>query len=81
LVADGDDFSLVLIDDVEVDSPAAKAGIEGGDIITAIDGRSTVEVTLDQIRKLFMQEGREYQLSLKRGAKVIQTKLKLRKSI
>ena len=81
LVADGDDFSIVLIDDVEVDSPAAKAEIEGGDIITAIDGRSTVEVTLDQIRKFFMQDGREYQLSLKRGAKVIQTKLKLRRSI
>jgi membrane-associated protease RseP (regulator of RpoE activity) len=81
LVADGDDFSIVLIDDVEVNSPAAKAGIEGGDIITAIDGRPTVEFTLDQIRKLLMQDGREYLLSLKRGARVMRIKLKLTRSI
>lgn len=81
LVADGEDFSVVLVDDVRAQSPAAEAGIQGGDIITAIDARPARELTLDQIRKMFMQDGREYLLTLKRGEKSVQTRLKLRRSI
>ncbi|MGB9180402.1 MAG: aspartyl protease family protein, partial [Pyrinomonadaceae bacterium] len=81
LVADGDDFSIVLVDDVEAKSPAAEAGIQGGDTITAIDGRPAQEFTLDQIRRMLMQDGREYLITLKRGEQTVQARLKLKRSI
>ncbi len=79
LVADGDDFSIVLVDDVNPKSPAAEAGVRGGDIITAIDNRPAKEFTLEQIRQMFRQDGREYLLNLKRNGKTVQAKLKLRR--
>jgi S1-C subfamily serine protease len=78
LVADGADL---LIDDVEENSSAAKAGVQGGDILAAINGRPAAEFTLDQIRTMFMQDGKEYLLSLKRDGKVLQIKLKLKRII
>jgi aspartyl protease/PDZ domain-containing protein len=78
LVADGDDL---LIDDVDENSSAAKAGIQGGDILVAINGRPEAEFTLDQIRTMFRQDGKEYLLSLKRDGKVLQLKLKLKRII
>lgn len=79
LLADGDDFSIVLVDDVIPNSPAAEAGVIGEDIITAIDNRPVKEFTLEQIRQMFRQDGREYLLNLKRNGKVVQAKLKLRR--
>lgn len=79
LLAEGNDFSIVLVDDVKAKSPAAEAGVRGGDIITAIDNHPLKELTLEQVRQMFRQEGREYLLKLKRNRKVVQTKLKLRR--
>jgi C-terminal processing protease CtpA/Prc len=78
LVADGDDL---LIDDVDENSSAAEAGVQGGDILLAINGRPAVEFSLDQIHTMFMQDGKEYLLSLKRNAKVLQIRLKLKRII
>lgn len=81
LVADGDDLSIVSVDAVETDSPAATAGIQGGDVITAIDEHPAEEFTLEQIRRMFKQDGREYLLKINRGDRTIQIKLGLRRSI
>ena len=78
LVADGDDL---LIDDVDENSSAAEAGVKGGDLLVAVNGRPTSEFTLDQIRTMFMQDGKVYLLSLKRDRKVLQIKLKLKRII
>lgn len=78
LVANGDNL---LVDDVDERGAAAEAGVQEGDILVAINGRSAVELGLDQIRTMFMQEGKEYLLSLKRNGKAVQVKLKLRRSI
>lgn len=78
LVADGDDL---LVDDVDEHSPAAEAGVLGGDILIAVNGRPASELGLDQIRTMFMQEGKEYLLSVKRDGKVLQIKLKLKRII
>jgi hypothetical protein len=78
LVADGD---KLLIDDVDENSSAAEAGVLGGDILVAINGRPAAGFTLDQIRTMFMQDGKEYLLSLKRDGKVLQIKLKLKRII
>lgn len=79
LLADGEDFSIVLVDDVKPDSPAAKAGVLGGDIITAIDNRQAKEFTLEQIRQMFKQDGGEYLLNLKRDGTEVQVRIKLRR--
>ena len=78
LVADGDNL---LVDDVDEHSAAAEAGVQGGDILVAVNGRAATELGLDQIRTMFMQDGKEYALSLRRNGKVVQVKLKLRRSI
>jgi hypothetical protein len=81
VAGDGEDFSTYVINDVEANSPAAEEGIQEEDILTAIDGRPASEFTLDEIRRMFMQDGREYALTLKRGDKLIQARLKLRRLI
>jgi len=46
-----------------------------------IDGRPTKDFTITQIRKMFMLDGKEYLVTLKRGSKELQTRLKLRRLI
>jgi hypothetical protein len=77
LIGEGEDFKTYLISDVEAGSPAAAAGIREEDVLVAIDGRSAGEFTLDEIRRMFMQDGRQYLLTIKRGSDTIQLKLKL----
>ncbi len=81
LATEGDDFSVVVVNEVEKNSPGAEAGIQGEDVITAIDGRPVKQFTITQIRKMFMLDGKEYLISLKRGQKELQTKLRLRRLI
>jgi hypothetical protein len=75
------DFAVVVVNEVEKNSPGAEAGIQEEDIIEAIDGRPAKELTINQIRQMFMQDGEEYVLSLKRGPKEVPTRLKLRRLI
>jgi len=81
IATEGEDFSIVVVNEVEKGSPGAGAGIQDEDVITAIDGRPTKEFTLTQIRKMFRQDGKEYLINLKRGQKELQTKLRLRRLI
>lgn len=81
LLGDGPDFGTYLIDDVEAGSAAAAAGVEGGDVLTAIDGRAAFDYTLDEIRRLFRRHGREYALELRRGERTVRVTLKLRRVV
>lgn len=81
LLGDGPDFKTYLIDEVEAGSAAAAAGVEGGDVLTAIDNRPASEFTLDEIRRLFRQDGREYALELRRGERNIRVRLKLQRRV
>jgi hypothetical protein len=78
LVADGDDLSSVLIDEVRPESAAAKAGIAEGDVIVSINGRSNLPI--QEVRRLFRIAG-EYDLSVKRGDRVLNIHLTLKRVI
>src|SRR6266404_7134729 len=78
LVTDGDDL---LIDDVDEHSSAAEAGVRDGDILVSINGRPAVEFSLDQIRNMFMHDGKEFSLTLKRDGKLLPIRLKLKRII
>ena len=78
IATEGQDFSVIVVNEVEKGSQAAEAGIQDEDVITAIDGHPTKEFTITQIRKMFMRDGKEYLITLKRGPKELQTKLCLR---
>ncbi len=81
LATEGADLSVVVVNEVEENSPGAEAGIQEEDIITTIDGRPAKELTVTEIRKMLRQDGKEYLLTLRRGQKDVQTKLKLRRLI
>jgi hypothetical protein len=81
LMTEGEDFSVVVVNRVVKGSPAEEGGIQEEDTIKGIDGHEIKEFTITQIRRMFMQAGKEYLISLKRGQKEFQTKLKLRRLI
>jgi C-terminal processing protease CtpA/Prc len=69
------------VESVMENSPASEAGLQAGDIITAIDGKPTESSSSDELEKLFRQHGKELTLTVKRGETVIQKKLKLRRLV
>ena len=81
LVADGDDLGTYVIDDLEPNTPAVEAGIKGGETLLAIDDKPATNFSLEEIRRMFMYDGREYDLTLKRDAETIHVKLKLRRLV
>ena len=81
LVAEGENLKTIKVYRVFENSPASRARLRQGDIITAIDGRAASEFTLDQIGHLFKQQGRRYLLSIKRGERVLQIKVEMTRLI
>lgn len=81
LVADGDDLKTILIDEVFADSAGAKAGIKGGEILETIDGRSAPEIGIQEVRRMLREDGKEYDLGLRRGKDLVHIKLRLTRVI
>ncbi len=81
LIAEGEGLKTLTINEVLANSPAAEAGLQEEDELTAIDGRPVTEFSLEQIRQMLKQEGKEYVLKLKRGSQTLQVKLKMRRLI
>lgn len=52
-------------------TPGAKAGIQSGDLITAIDGKSTAEISMNEVLEVLRGEvGTEVTLSILRGKSI-----------
>src|SRR5581483_4339724 len=59
-------------------SPAREAGIERGDVILHIDGRSTSGVSLEVIREMLKQPDKTHKITLSRGRKTVSATLRTR---
>lgn len=81
LVAEGEGLKTLTINEVLANSPATEAGLQEEDELVAIDGRPVTEFSLEQIRQMLKQEGKDYVLKLKRGSQALQVKLKTRRLI
>lgn len=81
LVAEGEGLQRLVINEVLANSPAAEAGLHEEDELTAINGRPVTEFSLEQIRQMLKQEGKQYVLKVKRGSQTLQAKLKTRRLI
>jgi C-terminal processing protease CtpA/Prc len=81
LTAEGVKLDAFTIFYITENSPASEVGLRVGDVIIAIDDKPFSGLTLDQVREMFKQNGRECLLSIKRGAQASQVKIKLRRLI
>ena len=81
MVAEGRGLKMLTINEIVANSPASEAGLQEEDQLIAIDGQPVTKFSLEQIRQMFKQEGKEYVLKLKRGPQVLQVKLKMRRLI
>ena len=69
--------SGVLVADVDAESPAAKAGIKAGDVITAVNGQ-TVDGPEDLRREVGkVEEGKAADLSVTRDKKALSLKVEV----
>jgi C-terminal processing protease CtpA/Prc len=75
----GDNCRVFKVTSIAENSPAAETGIQPGDEIVAIDGRAAGQFTSSEIYKLFMIEGAEHALMLRRANQSFTVKIKLRR--
>ena len=76
-----DDAAGPRIRDVPEGSPASEAGLKVGDVIVSIDRTPAQGMTLDYLRRRFLNEGRVAAVTVQRGAATIQAKTRLRRLI
>lgn len=62
-------------------SPAAAAGLEVGDRITAVNGRPAAGLSLDEVDEMLKREGEEVAFRVRRGEDVIEIRVRLRRLI
>lgn len=81
LAAGGENLKTFKVRSLIENSPATDAGLRVGDVISAVDGKPTTKMTLEQIRRMFKRAGRKYRLSVKRDEKILQINLTTRRMI
>ena len=81
LRAYGDDLRTFRVYQVLANSPAAKAGMLVGDVLTNIDGMPASKFTLEEVCQMMKQPGREHTLSIKRGGWTSSVKIRTRRLI
>ncbi|MFL6374307.1 MAG: aspartyl protease family protein [Pyrinomonadaceae bacterium] len=81
LLADGPDLKEILIDEVTPGSAAAVAGIRGGDKLMEVDGRPVTVLGLEEVKRLFRQDGTSYEVTVLRKGKPLHYRVQLKRLI
>lgn len=71
----------VVVNEIDEDSPASKAGLKEGDVITGINGKNVAGV--DAVREAIkdLKEGETYSINYKRGSNTQTAQLKIPKRV
>jgi PDZ domain/Aspartyl protease len=78
LKAEGPEHKIFIVRGVVPNSPATKAGVQVGDIITAIDGSPVRKYALWELEEELKKSGRVIDLKIKRGPTSLTSRLRLR---
>lgn len=81
LMSAGLDFKAFRVIAVIGNSPAAQAGLQAGDTITAVNGRDAAEIQLSEVRAMFQKDGVRYTLRVQRASGPVETSLVTRRLI
>lgn len=83
LMSAGADFGGLRVHGVVRQSPAGESGLQEGDVFVALDGQPASHFTLEQVRRMFKQGGRAYNLTFTRPGQPgqLEARLRLRKLI
>jgi hypothetical protein len=73
IVSDGKNFK---VSEVLQAAAAGLAGLKSGDTLIAVDGQSVANMSLTEIKRLFIWDGRDRVLSVKRGEETLDIKIK-----
>jgi hypothetical protein len=74
LIAAGDDLHTFIVTAVAANSPAAQAGFQAKDEITAMDDKPSLEFALSDLRAHLAKEGETETFTVKRGGKLAEIK-------
>ena len=80
LVAYGSDYKTFRVDELLEDSPAVEAGLQKDDVVVAIDGRPSTELTLSSLQEA-LEKPTPHKLSIRRGGSTLQITLTPRKLV
>ncbi|MEA5459208.1 aspartyl protease family protein [Arcicella sp. LKC2W] len=82
LMARGEDYHEFMVDRIIENSPAELAGLQQGDRVIFINNKSSKDVTISEIYKIFQKgEGKPINLMVKRGNDIFFTTVNLRRLI
>lgn len=81
VVAKGSALHNFEVVDVNPGSPAAKAGIQKGDVIAGVDEDAAADMTLAELRDLFRQIGHKYNLSIERNGQSKQITVEMKRQL
>jgi hypothetical protein len=81
LLASGPDLRSIVVLSVADGSAASNAGVKPNDILESIDGKMAADVTLQQVKQMFMRDGATYSLRIRREGEPVQLTLQLRRRI
>ena len=75
------DWKTLSVYRVMPDSPGARAGIEAGDVIRTIDGRTADEYTMSFLTDYLKRDGKTVKMTLTRGGHTLEKNIHLKRAI